>query len=99
MFGYEFNPQRTNEMTRWVHLACGWRAIHAHFSQRHKFHKEIAGRETEEYTAVEKRCGLTVDLAVDTKKSDRRSMAFVFGTFAAARLVVKRVDFVILEKC
>lgn len=40
-----------------------------------------------------------VDLAVDTKESDSRSVAFVFWTVAAARLVVERVDFAILEKC
>lgn len=39
-----------------------------------------------------------VDLAVDTKESDGRSMAFVFWTVATARPVVERVDFTIFEK-
>lgn len=98
MFRYKFDTQRANEMTRWVNLALRWRAVHADFSKRHKFHKEIAGRKTEDYTAVEKRRGLVVDLTVDTKESDGRSMAFVFWTVAAARLVVERVDFSILKK-
>ena len=50
------------------------------------------------YIGVEKRRGLAVDLAVDTKESDRRSMASVFGTVAAARLVVERIDLFILKK-
>lgn len=39
-----------------------------------------------------------VDLAVDTKESDVRSMTFVLWAFAAARPVVKRVDLTIFEK-
>ena len=98
MFRYEFDTQRANEMTRWVNLALRWRAVHADFSKRHKFHKDIAGREMDGYMAVEKRRGLMVDLTVDTKESDSRSMALVFWTVAAARLVVERVDFSILKK-